>query len=324
MVFNTDIISSGVMRFKNTLHNWLYRNKKVLLIVGPTASGKSSLAITIAQKYNGEIISCDSRQIYQGLEIFSGAVTPETSGGVTHHLVSHVPPGDIYSSDRFVQESLSIIKRLHKQNKLPIVVGGTGFWAQTLLFEQQYPAVSPDYPLRETLEKHTTEELFNMLHKQDPRRATLADPHNKKRLIRALEIIHTMGHVPPTRDVSRRGYSFRIAYLQPEKELLDARITNNVSQRMRQGLLKESKQALLHVSRKQIEELGLGFKNLFDLNRGEITETEFAQLMVREEIRYAKRQKTFFKKLYWKFHGKKVLIHDIDPEKRMRKISSLL
>jgi len=316
------------MRFTKSLPslltNLFTKQKQVVVIVGPTASGKSSLAIEIAKQHNGEVISCDSRQIYKGLEIFSGAVTPETNGGVKHHLVSFLQPGEIYSADRFVKETIPIIDMLHGQNKLPIIAGGTGFWAQAFMYQKNMPAVEPDYPFRETLEQYSTEELFGMLQEQDPRRSKLADPHNRKRIVRALEIIKEIGSVPVLRDVTRRGYSFVFVYLKPEKELLDNRITQNVSQRMKQGLLEESKKALNGLSRTQIEELGLGFKNLYDLREGMINEDEFAELMAREEIKYAKRQKTFINKLYKKYKGRKVEITEIDLQDRISQVSHFL
>ncbi len=316
------------MKFTNLLpwlHTGLFQNTKhALVLVGPTASGKSSLAIEIAQKYNGEIISCDSRQIYQGLEIFSGAVTPETNGGVKHHLLSCIKPGDIYSADLFVKHALPVIDMLHSESKLPIIAGGTGFWVQSLMYEKQFPAVAPDYQLRETLDGYETQELFKMLQEQDPRRASFADPHNRKRLIRALEIVKTLGVVPPVKQVTRRGYSFTLVYLKPEKDILDRRITKNVSQRIEQGLFIEARGALADLSDTQVEELGLGFKHLRDVQKGEISQEEFIDEMTREEIRYAKRQKTFFNKLYKKYSGKKVIIESLDPEERAVRVISLL
>jgi len=316
------------MKFTNVLPSlltkFLVKKKRVLVIVGPTASGKSSLAITLAKKYNGEVISCDSRQIYKNLEIFSGAVTPETDGGVKHHLVSFKDLGEIYSADLFVKDSLEIIDALHGENKLPIIAGGTGFWAQALMYQKNFPAVEPDYQFRETLKDVSTEDLFLRLKNSDSRRAKLTDPYNRKRIIRALEIIEVLGTVPVIRDVTRKGYSFILVYLQPEKEELDEQITMNVSQRIEQGLFEEADVSLKGLSRNQVEELGLGFKNLYDLQAGVINKEEFALLMVREEIRYAKRQKTFLKKLFKKYNGKKVQISEIDRKIRMKKITRFL
>lgn len=308
----------------NLFTNLFLKKKKVLVIVGPTASGKSSLAIEIAKNHNAEVVSCDSRQIYKGLEIFSGAVTPETNGGVKHHLISFVKPGAIYSADLFVKAALPVIDMLHKQDKLPIVVGGTGFWAQALMFEKNFPAVEPDYLFRETLEKYSTQDLFSMLSTKDPRRANIADPHNRKRIVRALEIIETLGTVPVMRDVTRRGYSFMFVYLKPDKDILDVRITKNVSQRIKAGLLGESDKALANLSDTQVEELGLGFKYVRDVKHNKITQGDFLAEMTREEIRYAKRQKTFFNKLYKKHADKKIIISDMSLETRKRLIEDIL
>ncbi len=312
------------MKFTKFLPNLFTRKKPVLIIVGPTASGKSSLAIELAKQHNGEVISCDSRQIYKGLEIFSGAVTPETSGGVKHHLVSFLKPGEIYSADLFIKDTLPIIDMLHTVDKLPIIAGGTGFWAQALMYEKNFPAVKPDYQFRETLHSKTTEELFSELQEKDPRRAGIADPHNRKRIIRALEIIEQIGVVPAIRNVTRKGYSFILVYLRPEKELLDGRIGKNVSQRMEEGLLVESEQALAGLTHTQVEELGLGFKHIHNLQAGDITTEEFATLITREEIQYAKRQKTFINKLFKNYTGKKILIESLDLQERINQVSKMV
>ncbi len=312
------------MKLRNILPTLFTKKKKALVIVGPTASGKSSLAIEVAKKYNGEIISCDSRQIYKGLEIFSGAVTDETSDGVKHHIVSLVEPGETFSADCFTKEALRYIDQITEKEKLPIVAGGTGFWAQSLLYESVFPQVEPDYAFRETLESYTIKDLLEMLKQQDPERAKTVDPQNKKRIIRSLEIVRAVGKVPRAKHVSRKGYTFVLVYLSPEKEILDKRIRNNVSARMDQGLIKESEQALANLNEQQIIELGLGFKHVLDLQSGKISRADFAALMVQQEIGYAKRQKTFFKKLFKKYRGPKIHITDMDSHVRLKKTESLL
>lgn len=300
------------------------RKKPVVVIVGPTASGKSSLAIELAKKYNGEVISCDSRQIYKGLEIFSGAITHETNDGVKHHLVSFLNPGEIYSAEEFVQDTVPIIDELHNNYKLPIIAGGTGFWAQALMYESPYPAVPPDYQFRETLKDFSTQELFAQLQEKDPRRATQMDPQNRKRLVRALEIIESLGSVPRIRETKRGGYTFIFVYLKPEKELLDERISKNVQTRVKQGLFQEADTITKQLSRTQCEELGLGYKYIYDVQHNNISEEDFVARMVHEEVQYAKRQKTFLNKVFARYKGKKALITSLDMTKRLTRVSKFL
>lgn len=309
------------------LQNFLdifFPKKTVVVIVGPTASGKSTLAIQLAQNHNGEVISCDSRQIYKDLEIFSGAVTPETSEGVKHHLVSCLPIGTAYSAEEFVRDSLPVVDDLLQAGKLPIIAGGTGFWAQALMYDSPFPKVSPDQEFRETLLDVSTKDLFARLQEQDPRRADQMDPHNRKRLVRALEIINKLGTVPRLRETLRSGYRFVLVYLQPEKSVLDERITKNVSQRVREGLFAEAKTVTQTLDRQACEELGLGYKYIYDVLEGDLGETEFVSQMVVEEVRYAKRQKTFLKKLFAKHTGPKVMITSLDHAERMKRVTSLL
>lgn len=319
LVYSETKISMLLQKIKN-----LFFKKRVLIIVGPTASGKSSLAIGVAKKYDGEIITCDSRQIYKGLEIFSGAVTPQTDGGIKHHLLSFLNPGEIYSAERFIEDSLPIIDELHSKKKLPIIEGGTGFWAQALMYDSPFPTVQPDYQLRTQLDELTTEELFEKLQEQDPKRAVDMDPKNRKRLIRALEIVKTLGAVPRVREVVRKNYKFIFVYLRPDKELLDERIGKNVQVRMKQGLINEAKIITKGLSQGQCEELGQGYKYILDVLSGELSEEDFMLRLKQEEVQYAKRQKTFLNKVYRRIKGKKIMITSLNPEYRMKAVSKLL
>ena len=300
------------------------KKKPVVILVGPTASGKSSLGISIAQKYNGEIISCDSRQIYKGLEIFSGATTGEAQGGIVHHMLSFVKPGQTYSADDFVNRARTILDEIHDKKKLPVVVGGTGFWAKSLMYPDNHPPVPPNEYLRAELERLSTEELMDLITQKDPRRAKLMDPHNRRRIVRALEIIHALGTVPLAPAKLDPYYRFIFIYLQPNKEWLDERIVQNVGDRLNQGLIAEAQDVVAGLSKKQCEELGLGYKHVYDLVKNEITREEFGRLVAKQEVGYAKRQKTYFKKIYKEFKGEKIRVEHTDPKVRMRKIRKLI
>lgn len=197
---------------------------KVLVITGPTASGKSSLAIALAQKYDGEIVSADSRQIYRGMDIGTGKVEcdlltchcegteaipdlsdetaalrsqrPYISEGIVHHLIDIREPSKDYNVTDFKRDAKYLIQDIRNRGKLPIVCGGTTFWIQALVDDQIFPAVTPNPKLREELSHVSCEELFERLKTLDPKRAETIDPKNAFRLIRALEIVEALGTVP--------------------------------------------------------------------------------------------------------------------------------
>src|SRR3989344_279772 len=152
--------------------------QKVIVIVGPTASGKSALGISLARKFGGEIISADSRQVYRGLDIGSGKVTKREMCGVRHYLLDVTSPRSRYSVARYKKESEKAIGQIMRKNKVPIIVGGTGQYVDALIFNKTVPEVPPNFALRKKLEKFSIEKLFLMLKKLDPRRAREIDRHN--------------------------------------------------------------------------------------------------------------------------------------------------
>jgi tRNA dimethylallyltransferase len=197
-------------------------NNKIIIILGPTSSGKSDVAIRLAKKLNGEIISADSRQIYRGLDIGTGKIEagqsdeiPQIftssksyagsrrnrnalfiSGGVWHHMIDILSPRSRFSAAQFRRKANKIITAILKQGKLPIICGGTGFWIKSIVDDIIYPEVKPDWKLRKELNKKSATELFKALKKLDPQRSKNIDRNNKVRLIRAIEICKKLGKVP--------------------------------------------------------------------------------------------------------------------------------
>lgn len=163
--------------------------KKLLVIMGPTASGKSGLAIEIAKQYDSEIISADSRQVYRGMDIGTGKVTKEEQRAIPHHLLDVAEPCENYNVSHFVRDARVAMKVIWKRRKLPIICGGTGFWIQSLIENQALPNIPPDPKLREILGKLSKEELLDKLKELDPERAKTIDQNNPRRLIRAIEIV---------------------------------------------------------------------------------------------------------------------------------------
>ncbi|NOY35659.1 MAG: tRNA (adenosine(37)-N6)-dimethylallyltransferase MiaA, partial [bacterium] len=162
--------------------------KKMVVVLGPTASGKSDLAVDLARKLDGEIISADSRQVYRGMDIGTGKVTKKEMRGVTHHLLDVANPKKIFTVVDFKKKAERALEDIWSRGKLPIVCGGTGFYIQAITGGVAIPEVKPDWKLRNKLEKKTAEQLFAELKKLNPERAKMIDAKNPRRLIRAIEV----------------------------------------------------------------------------------------------------------------------------------------
>jgi tRNA dimethylallyltransferase len=258
---------------------------KIIVVVGPTASGKSDLAINLALKYGGEIISADSRQVYKGLDIGSGKVPRDSviaktanrkpptyfSGGVPHHLLDVASPKRTFTVARYQKLARKALRDILRRGKLPIIVGGTGFYIDALLHDTALPEVKPNPKLRAKLGKLSAPELFKELQIKDPVRAASIERHNPRRLIRALEIIAATGKPVPR--LSPASYSnvlknigiagadvLKIGITRPPEELRK-RIHMRLLSRMKQGMVAEVKR--LHaqgVSWKRLDDLGLEYR----------------------------------------------------------------
>jgi len=276
---------------------------KVIAIVGPTASGKSSLGIYLAQKLNGEIISADSRQVYKGLNIGTGKVTKKEMAGVPHHLLSVASPKKQFTVDDFVKKAEAAIKTTIYRSLLPIVVGGTGLYVDMLLGRMAYPNVPPNSVLRAALEKKSVIQLFAQLQKLDPRRAENIEPDHKRRLIRAIEVAKAIGKSPEIHRTTLCKYDVLWLGLSPAPEKLKKNIRMRLFARMRTGMIAEAKK--LHaagLSYKRMEELGLEYRYLSLLLQNKITKQEFETQLERAIWQYAKRQSRWFKRnkdIHW-------------------------
>ena len=193
---------------------------KILVIVGPTASGKSDMALKIARKFNGEIISADSRQVYRGMDIGTGKVSKKEQRFVPHHLIDVASPKKQFTADDFKKLGQKAIKEILAKNKMPLIVGGTGFYIDVLIGKISVAEVPPNPKLRKRFGKLSAEHLFEMLRKLDPERAKTIDPKNKLRLIRALEIVMTTGK-PMTKPVLNIEYETLWLGLNQSKDLPD-------------------------------------------------------------------------------------------------------
>lgn len=267
---------------------------KVVVIVGPTASGKSDLGIKIAQKFNGEIISADSRQVYRGMDIGTGKVTKKEQKLAKHHLIDAVSPKKIFTADDFKKLGQKALIDIASQSRVPIIVGGTGFYIDVLLDRIGVAEVPPNLELREHFERLSVNHLFKMIQNLDSERAKTIESKNKRRLIRALEIIAALGKVPQ-HNISTSHVEILWLGLKPKD--LEKRIKLRLEKRLKHGMLIEVKALRKRgVAWKRLYDLGLEYRWLSLYIRGKINYKEMKSGLLRDVIKYSKRQMTWFKR----------------------------
>jgi tRNA dimethylallyltransferase len=282
--------------------------RQILCIAGPTASGKSARAIEEALKRNGEILSVDSRQVYRGLDIGTEKITLADMRGVPHHLIDIRSPLEPYSAGDFVQDATKLIEDIASRGKVPILVGGTHFYFDALL--NGLPMGTDANPaLREKLEELSTEELYARVGSADARRAAELDPQNRRRLIRALEIIEALGHVPhrtevrlrqqlPKSDFGTSDYDVEWIIIDPSRDVLRARIDARLATAFEHGLIEEVRRVREEVGDRRLNELGLEYKIVGEFLRHERTEASLLPTLSAKLWQYARRQKAWLRKLH--------------------------
>jgi len=267
------------------------------VILGPTASGKSALAVKLAKKINGEIISADSRQVYKGLNIGSGKITKKEMSGIPHYCLDIVSPKKIFTVADFKKCAEKAIEKIFTKNKIPIIVGGTGLYIQAIVDNIILSEVKPNWKLRKELEKKTTEEMFKMLKKLDPERAKNIDAKNPRRLIRAIEIAKKLGKTPKLKPMSRRDLDIRQIGIKLPDEILKKNIEKRIKKMLKGGLVAETKKLRKSgLSWKRIYELGFEYKYPALFLRRKISKDEMLAKMLVENRQYSKRQMTWFKR----------------------------
>lgn len=269
---------------------------KVLVIVGQTSTGKSDLAVELAKKFDGEVISADSRQVYKGLNISTGKITIAEMRGITHHLIDIIEPNKVFNMASWKDLATKAIEEILNRNKLPIIVGGTGFFIKSLIDNLDLPAVSANQELRLELADKTTSELLEILKNIDPNKAAYIDIKNPVRLIRAIEIATALGYVPETKP-QPSPYEFLQIGLSLEPNELKERISKRTKLRLDAGLVNEIKQVHdANIPWQRLEELGFDQKYAAQFLQGKILEKEMVQKITTGNLRYAKRQETWFKR----------------------------
>ena len=281
--------------------------RKIIVILGPTASGKSALAVKLAKKINGEIISADSRQVYKLLNIGAGKITKKEMGVVPHHCLDIVSPKKIFTVVDFKKCADKAIEKIFGKNKTPIIVGGTGLYIQAVVDNVVLPEVKPNWKLRKELENKTTEEMFKALEKLDPERAKNIDAKNPRRLIRAIEIAKTIGKVPNLDIECPSWGAMQIGIKLPDK-ILKKNIEKRIKKMLKGGLVAETKKLRQSgLSWKRIYELGFEYKYPALFLQNKISKEEMLDRMLVENWQYTKRQMTWFKRdkrIKWISKGK--------------------
>ncbi len=278
---------------------------KVIVIAGPTATGKTALSVRLAHSMNGEIVSADSIQIYKELNIGSAKPSIEEREGIPHHLMDMVTATGVYSVADYVEDAKKKIDEILSCGKTPIVVGGTGLYISSLVDNVEFSDSDIDMSVRkrlqEELEKAGPEAMHKRLAEVDPESAEAIHPNNTKRVIRALEIFETTGKTRTAYEAESKlnpsPYDFCLIALNCERELLYERINKRVDIMVEQGLFDEVENLLAQgVSPDAQSMQGIGYKEAVMALSGEITEDESVELIKKNSRNYAKRQLTWFKR----------------------------
>ncbi len=268
---------------------------KIINIVGPTASGKTSLSIKVAKHFNGEVISADSRQVYRGLNIGTGKVTAAEMEGVPHHLLNVAEVTDTYTAADFAKDAAAAVDDIVNRGRCPIIAGGSFFYTDALLYPSTLPEVPPNPNLRSALAALSTEVLFDTLATQDPRRASEIDPQNRRRLIRALEIVNALGIVP---EETKRDspYDTLTIGIKVEKDALRAKFAARITSWLAADFASETRWLMETVSPERFREFGFEYTLMQSHLSGELSETELIEKFIEKNWQYAKRQLTWLKR----------------------------
>jgi len=267
---------------------------KILCIAGPTASGKTARAIMRAKERNGEVISVDSRQVYRMLDIGSEKISQKEMEGIPHHLIDFLDPKVSYSAGDFVQDARRLIEAIAARGKLPILAGGTHFYFDALI-NGLAESTPHDPEFRTVLEARSTEALYEEILQRDPRRAKELDPKNKRRLVRALELIDRYGTVPPR--IKKDTYDVEWEFLHPEREEMRRRIEEREALKFPRGLIDEVRRVREYVGDTRLNELGLEYRIVGEYLRGERTEESLMPALKSKLFQYARHQIAWLRKL---------------------------
>lgn len=271
------------------------KTSNLIVILGPTASGKSALAVRLARKFNGEIISADSRQIYKGLDIGTGKITKREMKGIPHYLLNVASPKKRFTVVQYRKLALKAMNKIIRKGRVPILCGGTGFYIQAVIDGIIIPQVQPDWKLRKELEKKSTKELYRMLKKLDPRRAKTIEKENPRRLIRAIEIVIKTKKPVPVLKKNPLPCPVLILGIKKSKKELSSLIEKRFLKWLKIGLIAEVKRLRKSgLSWKRIEDFGIHYRVIAGYLQKKVNYEEMMENSLKEIEDYAKRQVVWF------------------------------
>jgi tRNA dimethylallyltransferase len=271
----------------------------LVVILGPTASGKSALGIALALRWQGEIVSADSRQVYRGLDIGTAKVTPEERALVPHHLLDVAEPNDVYTVSQFQQDAMAAIHTILAHNHQPFLVGGSPHYIQTVVDHFDMPHIPPQPKLRLQLETQPLADLLKQLETLDPQSAASIDRNNPRRVIRALEVCLVSGQpFSQQRRVAAPIFRCLLLGIEWQREVLYKRIDRRIDERVQQGLIEEIQRLLAcGVSHERLDALGLEYRFVSRFLRGEFTnEAEMVQRLKYASHDFTRRQLSWFRR----------------------------
>ena len=274
---------------------------KLVIIAGPTATGKSDAAVALSKAIGGEVISADSVQVYKGLDIGSAKIKAEEMQGITHHLIDVLEPEEPFNITIFQKMAKEAMKGIYERGHIPVICGGTGFYIQSVLYDIEFTEEETDMSYRSELEKKTTGELYDMLKAVDPASCESIHENNIKRVIRALEFYHETGYPISAHNAQQRArkaaYDARFFVLTDDRAALYERIDARVDKMIEAGLVEEVR-ALRErgVPRMSTAMQGLGYKEIYAYLEGECSLEEAIYTIKRDSRHFAKRQVTWFKR----------------------------
>ncbi|MBR3673827.1 MAG: tRNA (adenosine(37)-N6)-dimethylallyltransferase MiaA [Clostridia bacterium] len=277
---------------------------KIIVICGPTASGKTALSIQLAKKINGEIVSADSMQIYEDMDIGTAKPTVEEMDGVKHYLIGNVSPTLRYSVANFKKDAINAIEEILKKGKTPIIVGGTGLYVDSLVNGIDYDDLEIDLDYRNQLEKISEEQglevLYNKAVEIDPLAMEKISNNDKKRIFRVLEIYNATGKTKTEQEIESRKkdnpYDYVVFAINMDREKLYERINKRVDIMLEKGLVDEVKRLIKKYDELPTAIQGLGYKEVVQYLNNEISYDEMVEKIKQETRRYAKRQLTWFRR----------------------------
>lgn len=280
----------------------MVNNPKIIAIIGPTASGKTALGISLAQKFDGEIVSADSRQIYRGMDIGTAKPTATERGTIPHHLIDIKDPDQEYTVADYKNDAVAVINNILMRDKTPVLLGGTGLYMQTVLENLDIPKISSNPVLRAEIEAEIARDgldtVFKKLVARDPEAAYVVDPKNPRRVVRALEVAITTGK--PFTDQRKKNeplFNTLTLGLNPPPEVLRGRIDRRIDAMMRDGLVDEVSLLIKKYGATPIAFDAIGYREIIHYLNDTLSLADAVAAMKMNTWHYAKRQMTWFKKM---------------------------